>query len=66
MKANTSAFRLSNIMKKAIEDHRITTAEFDEIMHIVHEDGHIDRSEQALLRQLHEMISNKTLERVPA
>jgi len=53
-----SAARLKERIEKAIEDHKITHAEYDEIIHIAAEDGHIDPHEQALLRQLQEMIEN--------
>ena len=59
MKVSDSATRLRVMIEKAIEDHIITTEEFDEILNLVHEDGHIDRHERALLSTLQEMIENK-------
>jgi len=51
--------RLRHLVNKAIEDHIITPEEYDEILEISFEDGHIDRQEQALLTELQKMIENK-------
>ena len=59
MKISESADRLKKMIEKAIEDHEITRDEYDLILHIATEDGHIDRHEQSLLEQLQEMIENK-------
>jgi hypothetical protein len=59
MKVSESANRLKKMIEKAIEDHQITRDEYDQILHIATEDGHIDRHEQSLLAQLQEMIENK-------
>jgi hypothetical protein len=64
MKLSKSAKSLSDAINKAIEDHELTNAEYDEIMHIAHEDGIIDPEERALLSQLQEMIADKTIRRV--
>lgn len=61
MKYSESAGKLRIMIEKAIEDHKITRAEMDTILHIASEDGHIDPHEQALLNQLQEMIENKTV-----
>jgi hypothetical protein len=61
MKLSDSSHRLKEIILSAIEDHQITRAEYDLIIHIATEDGHIDRHEQALLEQLQDMIENKTI-----
>jgi hypothetical protein len=53
MKPSKSAHDLHKMINKAIEDHTITREEYDLILHIATEDGHIDRQEQALLEQLH-------------
>lgn len=65
MKLSESAARLKAMIEKAIEDHRITRAEMDEILMIATEDSHVDRQEQALLDQLQEMIENKLVRIVP-
>ncbi len=54
-----SSHRLHAMISKAIEDHEITHDEYDLIMQIAMEDGHIDMHEQALLNQLQEMIESK-------
>lgn len=65
MKASESAARLKEMIEKAIEDHLVTRAEFDAIMHIATEDGHIDTQEQALLEQLQDMIESKQVKIIP-
>lgn len=64
MKSSNSAVKLAEMFNKAIEDHVITTAEYEEILHLAHEDGVIDPEERALLSQLQEMIADKTVRRV--
>jgi hypothetical protein len=50
--------RLRTAIEKAIEDNRLTPDEYDMILHIAAEDGHIDKSEQVLLEQLQQMIAD--------
>lgn len=57
-KLSDSLIRLREMIEKAIEDHVITREEYDKIIHIATEDGHIDRHEQALLSELQQMIEN--------
>lgn len=66
MKPSSSARKLSDLIHTAIEDHRITNAQYEEIIHIANEDGIIDPEERALLSQLHEMIADKSVVRVAA
>ena len=61
MSVSESAGRLREMIEKAIEDHVITRDEYDMILHIATEDGHIDKGEEILLHQLQEMIENKTV-----
>jgi tellurite resistance protein len=65
MKLSSGAKNLRQIIEKAMEDHRITKAEYDMIIHIATEDGNIDRQEQALLKELQDMIQDKTIRLVP-
>jgi ATP-dependent protease Clp ATPase subunit len=65
MKLSEGAKNLRVIIEKAMEDHKISKAEYDNIIHIATEDGNIDRQEQALLSQLQEMINDKTVRLVP-
>lgn len=58
-KISESAIRLRKMIEKAIENHKITRDDYDKIIHIATEDGHIDRHEQALLSQLQQMIEDK-------
>ena len=61
MSYSKDAERLREAIEKAIEDHKITHFELDKIHSIAAEDGHIDRHEQALLDQLHQMIEDKSV-----
>ena len=65
MPISESAARLKVMIEKAIEDHQITRAEMDMILHIASEDSHIDRHEQALLEGLQEMIETKAVKIIP-
>ncbi len=58
-KVSESSIRLREMIEKAIEDHKITRDEYDKILNIATEDGYIDRHEQALLRELQQMIEDK-------
>jgi hypothetical protein len=53
--------RLVDVIKKAIEDSVITMAEYEEIMSGASEDGILDKHEEALLKQLNDLIANKTI-----
>jgi tellurite resistance protein len=59
MRVNESAEKLKKMIEKAIEDHEITRDEYDMIIHIATEDGHIDDQERVLLAELNNMIENK-------
>ena len=61
MSISESAARLKIIIEQAIEDHKITRAELDQILNIASEDSHIDRHEKALLEELQEMIESKAV-----
>jgi hypothetical protein len=65
MKLSEGAKDLRKIIEKAIEDHKISKAEYDMIIHQATMDGDIDRQEQALLSELQEMIADKTIKLVP-
>jgi len=53
--------KLADVIKEAIEDSVITMAEYEEITSIASEDGILDNHEKALLRELNDMIANRTL-----
>lgn len=59
MALSESGERLRQIIIKAIEDHIITPEEYDEIINVSMEDGHLDHQERALLKELQQMIENK-------
>ena len=57
--------KLAELIKKAIKDGKLTNTEYDLIMAQAHEDLHIDAQEKRLLAQLQELLSNKSVVRVP-
>lgn len=56
--------KLEEVIRKAIDDHVITQAEYEEIIHLGHEDGVLDLHEKALLKEFHSLISEKVIRRV--
>ena len=64
-KPSDSSAKLSEMIKKAINDCELTTTEFDRIMALVDADGVVDQEEQKLLSQLQEMLANQTIKKVP-
>jgi uncharacterized membrane protein YebE (DUF533 family) len=63
MEASKSAGKLRQLIEKAIEDQKITHEEYDQIIHIATEDGHIDSQERALLSTLQDLIESKMIKR---
>ena len=61
MVISNSNEKLRSLIDRVIEDGIITHAEYESIMKIVNEDGHIDNQEKALLKQLQQMIEDKTI-----
>lgn len=57
--------KLKELILKAISDLKVTTSEYNEIIKQADSDMVLDNEEKALLKQLNEMISNKTIDRVP-
>jgi hypothetical protein len=57
--------KLAKLIKKAITDLELTTSEYQEILAQANADGMIDPDEKMLLAQLHQMIANGTIDRVP-
>jgi hypothetical protein len=53
------------MIKKAIDDGELTTTEYERILAQADEDGVIDAQEKGLLRQLQNMLDDKTVKRVP-
>jgi hypothetical protein len=56
-----SGEKLRQAINKAIDDSVITRDEYDMIMHIALEDGHLDTQEKALLNELQNLIEDKTV-----
>ncbi len=65
MTISSSAGKLKEMIIKAIDDHQLTREEYDMIIHLATEDGVVDRQEQILLEQLHDMIENRSVRFVP-
>jgi len=65
MKLSEDAKRLRKMVDKAIEDHQITRAEYEMIIHTVLEDAHVDPQERAIIRELQDMIDQKMINLVP-
>ncbi len=61
MALSKDAEKIKELINKAIESHIITRDEYDNILHIASRDGHIDKQEQALLAELHDMIDDKLI-----
>ena len=65
MYVTKSGKKLEAIIKKAIDDHVVTSAEYEEIIDVAYEDGRLDPHEKALLKEFKNLIANKTVKRVP-
>ena len=64
MKVSGSAPQLAEMIKQAMLDCELTTTEYDEILALANADGIIDAQEQALLRQLQDLLANGAIKRV--
>lgn len=64
MAVSESGRKLAHMIKKAIDDGKLTTAEYEQILHMADADGHIDAHEKSLLKHLQEMLSNGTVKKV--
>jgi len=56
-----SALELREMIEKAIQSHEITREDYDKIIHVATEDGHIDRHEKAMLREFQTMIDDRDI-----
>ncbi|MGD9993503.1 MAG: hypothetical protein AB7S69_09410 [Salinivirgaceae bacterium] len=59
MAFSESGERLRKMILKAIDDAEITRDEYDQIMEIAWEDGHLDNQEKALLSELQNLVEEK-------
>jgi len=57
--------KLAEFIKKAIDDHQLTNSEYERILSLADADGVIDRQERRLLAQLHDMLADGSIKRVP-
>jgi hypothetical protein len=57
--------KLAEMIKKAIEDGKLTNSEYERILALAEADGVIDHQEKRLLTQLQEMLTDKSVVRVP-
>ena len=64
MLVTKSGKKLEKVIKEAIDDHVITQAEYEEIIHLAHDDLELDPHEKVLLKAFHSLISEKVIKRV--
>lgn len=64
MTLSHDANNLRIVIEKAIKDQQITRDEYEQIVHLATGDGYVDPQERELLRQLREMIEDKTIRMV--
>ncbi len=57
--------KLAEMIKKVIDDGKLTNSEYEKILALADADGVIDRQEKKLLTQLQEMLADKSVVRVP-
>jgi hypothetical protein len=60
-----SGAQMAEMIKQAIDDGKLTNSEYERILALAGKDGVIDPQEKKLLAQLQEMLTNKTVVRVP-
>ncbi len=60
-----SGAQLVEMIKRVIDDGKLTNSEYERILALADTDGVIDAQEKKLLAQLQEMLTNKTVVRVP-
>jgi hypothetical protein len=65
MKSGATGGTLAEMIKKAIDDGKLTNSEYEKILAVAQADHVVDSQEKKLLSQLQEMLSNKTVIRVP-
>jgi E3 ubiquitin-protein ligase DOA10 len=60
-KISVGAVKLREIVDEAVKTGFISHDDYDKIINIVSEDGHIDNHEQAILTEFHQMIHDKDI-----
>ena len=61
MAINSAAHRINEIVKEAITKHEITHSEYERVLSLADEDGHIDPMERAAIANLRDLIEDKTI-----
>lgn len=62
---NQNAQRLSERIKKAIQENSISVCTYEELMNLAYEDGVLDAQKSNLLRELHHLVENGSVRWVP-
>ena len=57
--------KLADLIHQAIEDHQLTSTEYERILALADADAVIDPQERLLLAELQDMISDGSVKRVP-
>jgi len=65
MQSGKGGGKLGKMIKKAINDGQLTNSEYNQILALADQDFHIDPLEKQLLRELQQLLANKTVKRVP-
>lgn len=60
-KVSKSALKLREAVEKAIKDGYLTRDEYDNIINIAAADGNIDKQEEVILKEFHQMIYDKEI-----
>ena len=64
-KSGATGGKLAGMIKKAIDDGKLTNSEYEAILALADADGVVDSQEKRLLAQLQEMLANKSVVRTP-
>jgi hypothetical protein len=65
MKSGVTGGNLAEMIKKAIQDGKLSNSEYEQILSAAQADHVVDSQEKRLLAQLQEMLSDKSVVRVP-
>ena len=61
MKVSKSAVKLRKAVDKAIANEMITMEEYDAIVAIATDDGHVDNHEAAILKEFNQLINSRDI-----
>jgi hypothetical protein len=65
MAVSKSALKMKAMIEKAIEEHKLKRSEYDSIINLATEDGHLDPQEKALFSELQDLIDDRTIRIIP-